>query len=70
MTKGYNILDAIKDAVTGNLEFADDETIAKRRALCDSCEVRNELVDICTACGCFIPAKIRLTESECPMELW
>lgn len=70
MTKGYNVFDALKDAVTGNLEFADDATIHMRRSLCDACEVRNTTVDMCTVCGCFLPAKIRLLESECPMELW
>ena len=70
MTKGYNVFDAIKDAVTGNLEFADDDVVKNRRALCDSCEVRNTTLDVCTVCGCILPAKIRLKESECPMEMW
>lgn len=66
----YNILDVVKDAVTGNLEFAPDSVIAERRALCAACEVRNETLDMCTICGCFIPTKIRLAKSECPMEVW
>lgn len=70
MTKGYNVFDAIKDAVTGNLELADDDTVHKRRALCDACEVRNAAVDMCTVCGCFLKLKIKLRESTCPMELW
>lgn len=70
MTKGYNVFTALKDAVTGNLEFADDDTIRKRRSLCDACEVRNTTVDMCTVCGCFIALKIKLQESTCPMELW
>lgn len=66
----YNILDVAKDAISGNLEIASDSVIKSRREMCDACEVRNSLLDMCTACGCFIPTKIRLTKSECPMELW
>lgn len=68
--KPYGILDAAKDLVTGNLRIANDETIISRLAICDGCEVQNKAVKICTACGCFIPAKIRLQEASCPMELW
>ena len=70
MTKNYNIIDVIKDAITGNLEFADQETIDNRRSICNGCEARNHTLDVCTACGCVISAKIRLKESQCPMELW
>jgi len=66
----YNIINVIKDAVTGNLKFASREIIADRRSICNNCEVRNEVIDVCTACGCFLPTKIRLTKSACPMELW
>jgi hypothetical protein len=70
MTKGYNILDVVKDVIIGDLEIASDDIVESRRALCESCEVRNATFNICTVCGCFIPAKTKLKESECPMELW
>lgn len=70
MADNYNILDAAKDLITGNLDIADDETIIARTSICCECEVRAELTNICTACGCFIPAKVRLTKSTCPMEKW
>lgn len=70
MNDNYNIFDAAKDLLTGNLEIADDETIIKRIDICSNCEVRNALTNICTACGCFIPAKVRLVKSSCPMENW
>lgn len=66
----YNIFNVVKDAITGKLKFAPQHIIDDRRSICNSCEVRNELVDVCTACGCFLPAKIRLTKSTCPLELW
>lgn len=67
---GYNLFDAAKDLVTGNLEIADPETVIKRTEICDGCEVQNTALKVCTACGCFLPAKVRLKESTCPMELW
>lgn len=66
----YNILDAAKDLLTGNLEFASEDVVNKRIAICDPCEVRNSTLNTCTACGCFIPWKTKLQESTCPMELW
>ena len=65
----YNAFNAAKDLITGKLQVADEETVKQRREICDGCEVRNKL-DICTACGCVLSAKIRLSQSSCPMELW
>lgn len=66
----YNLIDAAKNLVTGNLEIATDEVIIKRNAICDACEAKNHLANVCTACGCFLPAKVRLAKSSCPMEKW
>lgn len=66
----YNIFDAAKEALTGKLKLADPKDVTIRRQLCDKCEIRDKLTDICTACGCFLPAKIRLEKSQCPMEIW
>ncbi len=66
----YNIVDVVKDIVTGKLEFA-DSTIAKDRySICKQCEVRNKRLNICTICGCIIPLKVKLNKSNCPMDLW
>lgn len=65
----YNVFNAAKDLVTGKLRLAEEDMVKVRRETCDSCEVRNSL-DICTACGCVLSAKIRLQDSTCPMELW
>lgn len=66
----YNIFHVIRDAVTGKLKFVNETVRQERRTLCDQCEVRDTVLDICTACGCLLSAKIRLKESTCPMELW
>lgn len=64
----YTIVDVLKDAVSGNLEFVDDTIAKQRAAICDGCDIR--LSRICTACGCFIDAKVKLTKSECPLDKW
>lgn len=66
----YNIFDVVKDVIAGDVELADDNTKNARRSVCDSCEARNSIIDVCTACGCFIPLKIKLIKSTCPMEKW
>lgn len=66
----YNIFDAVKDLASGDLEFATDEVAEQRMVVCRGCEIRHELTNVCTACGCFLPLKIRLLKSECPLEKW
>ena len=66
----YNIVNVISDTMTGKLKKADARIITERRDICKFCVVRNTTINVCTACGCFIPAKIRLQDSTCPMDLW
>lgn len=66
----YNIINVIKDAVTGKLTFASKPVIATRRDICRTCEVRHNALNVCTACGCYIPAKTALEQSTCPLEFW
>ena len=64
----YNVLHAIRDLVTGKLEFATKDVVAKRNAECSGCEAKSR--GVCTVCGCIVFTKTRLKESSCPMELW
>lgn len=66
----YNILHVIKDLITGNIRLAPSSVIKQRRRICNSCEVQNKKIKVCTACGCYIPLKTRMAPSECPLELW
>lgn len=70
MFKGYNIFNAIWDFVRGKLEFADKQTAHNRMSICRQCEVRHPKLNICTICGCYLPAKTKLKKSSCPMDLW
>lgn len=38
--------------------------------VCNACEHKNKTLNSCNLCGCFIPAKTRLIEEECPNGLW
>lgn len=70
MSNSYGILDVVKDAIVGDLEFVSQEIADERMAICNGCDVQNVALKTCTACGCFLPAKVRLQKSACPMELW
>lgn len=66
----YNIIDAAKDLVTGKIKFVTATVSNERMAICNGCDAQNKAIKTCTACGCFLPAKVRLKEASCPMELW
>lgn len=66
----YGIINVVKDLVTGKLRFAKPVVVHNRNVICDRCEVQNKETRVCTACGCYLPWKTRLSKSQCPMELW
>lgn len=66
----YNFFNYLKDVIGGTAEYTDKETVNNRRKICDGCEVRNTAVDMCTACGCYLPAKLKLKLAECPLDRW
>ena len=66
----YNIINVIWEFITGKLEFADKGTAAERYAICQSCELRNTKINVCTVCGCYCPAKTKLKKASCPIENW
>lgn len=66
----YNIVNVVWDLVRGDIEFATTKEASSRMDICKLCEVRNRTLNICTACGCYLPFKTRLVKSECPMQLW
>jgi len=70
MFEGYNIFNAIWDFITGKLEFTSKKVVKERMDICKSCEIRNSTLNVCTICGCWLPAKTKLKKSSCPIELW
>jgi hypothetical protein len=44
-------------------------SVAFRIKTCNSCEHLTKL-KVCSKCGCFMPAKVRMKRAECPILLW
>ena len=45
------------------------QVVAKRIAICKSCPELSRF-KTCSQCGCFMPAKVRLMSSKCPLDKW
>jgi anaerobic ribonucleoside-triphosphate reductase len=43
--------------------------VVKRITLCNRC-VNLTKLNVCKKCGCFMPAKVRLSGAECPIGKW
>lgn len=44
-----------------------------RMKICGNCPHKHKLfkiVDVCTICGCFLKAKTKVTEEQCPIKKW
>jgi hypothetical protein len=50
--------------------FANKEIAKQRYAICKSCEHFLPLVPVCEKCGCFMPGKVILYNSKCPIQKW
>jgi hypothetical protein len=50
--------------------FLSEERQQVRKDICESCEHKIKITNICGKCGCFIPAKITLAPANCPIGLW
>ena len=44
--------------------------VAKRLAFCSECPRLIKRVQLCKECGCFMPAKVWLLDSWCPLAKW
>ena len=50
------------------VDYAGDETVADRKAKCESCEHND--IGRCNACGCYLWAKVRSKKQTCPAGKW
>jgi len=41
-----------------------------RKPICDECEFKNKVLNVCKDCGCFLPAKQRVDDANCPQNKW
>lgn len=42
----------------------------QRLVICQECDKYIKMAKICSVCKCFMPLKIRLRESKCPLDKW
>lgn len=66
----YNIIDVIKDELTGNTDKLTKEEQQVRIKTCESCPDFKKLTRQCGHCGCFMDAKTKYRQSECPENKW
>ena len=66
MTKLLNIYEGWKNLVKENPEL--EPEFIERAKECASCK-RNRL-NFCKVCGCYIPAKVRSPQENCPLFFW
>ncbi len=50
--------------------FVPDEVGKDRMSICNSCEHLLHITMQCKKCGCFVQAKTKLANSECPIKKW
>lgn len=59
------------DLLHGKLpQMAIKDLSDKRMGVCTQCEYMARLSRQCRLCGCFLDAKVKLLEAECPMQKW
>lgn len=75
----YGLKDVAKDALTGNLQAASEETVKRRMTICASCpHLRKNMLknpskidgERCNLCGCYMPVKTKLLKATCPAKKW
>lgn len=54
--------------LTSNKEA--NKLASERSKACDGCGLKNNVLNICNDCGCFLPAKQRVKDAQCPIDNW
>ena len=49
---------------------SNQKTVVDRLATCNECPRLIKAVQVCKECGCFMPAKVWLLDSWCPLQKW
>lgn len=64
------ITDSIGEMAKGKNIFCDSSVANKRMQICHSCPHFVQSTSQCAKCGCFMSAKTRLSQSQCPVGKW
>jgi len=57
------------DLINGS-ERVSDAVKEERMSICRACPELFQFTTSCKRCGCFMNAKTRLAEAECPLKKW
>lgn len=58
------------DFLNPNTEYVPKEVAEERLTICESCPDLIPKIKVCKHCGCFMAAKTKLAEAECPLKKW
>ena len=58
------------DFVADGFALADDAEVARRLAICSTCEMFDADQQRCRQCGCHLSAKVKIAAAHCPLNLW
>lgn len=50
--------------------FVVKEVAQARYDICKQCEHFNKIMYTCNQCGCFMKAKVKMTQATCPISKW
>ncbi len=64
------VTDSIGQMSKGKPIFCESATINNRMQICNSCLYYVKGTSQCKKCGCFMTAKTRLKQSQCPVGKW
>lgn len=66
----YGVVDILKDTISGEVVWSEDELKKKRLEICTGCEHFIKTTKQCGKCGCFVSSKIAFKKSQCPIGKW
>lgn len=58
------------DLINPNTEYVSDEVHTNRFDICKSCPELIKVTSQCKKCGCFMAAKTKLKNAQCPLSKW
>lgn len=64
------VTDSIGEMAKGKSIFCESAVISNRMQICNSCPHFIKGTSQCKKCGCFMSAKTRLKQAQCPIGKW
>lgn len=58
------------DFLKPGTEYASEDLASQRFSVCKACPDLIPAIKVCKHCGCFMAAKTKLAEAECPLGKW